>query len=152
MPESDEVPGLAPPVLSDGAAAANRSPQSVNVADAASEHIIDLVGKIKAATTLKVVTLLRIVVYGLVVAIAVITALVLAVLGLVRLWDAYLPLDPVGRRGLAGLRGAGSTSLPRRGRLARTTPDGAEMTFEETLRRAWPEATSLLEYPGTDQS
>ena len=68
------------------------------MADAASEHIIDLVGKIKAATTLKVVTLLRIVVYGLVVAIAVITALVLVVLGLVRLWDAYLPLDPVGRR------------------------------------------------------
>lgn len=68
------------------------------MADAASEHIIDLVGKVKARTTLKVVMLLRIVVYGLVVAIALFTALVLAVLGLVRIWDAYLPLDPVGRR------------------------------------------------------
>jgi hypothetical protein len=45
-----------------------------------------------------VVTLLRIVVYGLIVVIALITALVLVVLGLVRMWDAYLPLDPVGRR------------------------------------------------------
>jgi uncharacterized BrkB/YihY/UPF0761 family membrane protein len=98
MPESDEVPGSAPRIPGDGVGAASRSPQAVNVADAASEHIIDLVGKVKARTTLKVVTLLRIVVYGLVVAIALFTALVLAVLGLVRIWDAYLPLDPVGRR------------------------------------------------------
>ncbi len=98
MPESDEVPGPAPNVLDDGAAAASRSTQALNVADAASEHIIDLVGKVKARTTLKVVTLLRAVVYGLVVAVALITALVLAVLGLVRIWDAYLPLAPVGRR------------------------------------------------------
>jgi hypothetical protein len=68
------------------------------MADAASAHIIDLVGKVRARTTLKVVTLLRIVVYGLVVVVALITALVLLVLGVVRLWDAYLPLAPVGRR------------------------------------------------------
>lgn len=98
MPESDEVPGSAPRTPGDGVGAARRSAQAVNVADAASEHIIDLVGKVKARTTLKVVMLLRIVVYGLVVAIALFTALVLAVLGLVRIWDAYLPLDPVGRR------------------------------------------------------
>ncbi len=98
MSESREVPGSAPHIPGDAAAASVRSPQAVNVADAASEHIIDLVGKVKARTTLKVVTLLRIVVYGLVVAVALVTALVLIVLGLVRLWDAYLPLAPVGRR------------------------------------------------------
>ena len=68
------------------------------MADAASEHIIELVGKVKARTTLKVLTLLRVVVYGLVVVVALVTALVLATLGVVRIWDAYLPLGPVGRR------------------------------------------------------
>ena len=47
---------------------------------------------------MKVVTLLRVVVYGLVVLIALLTALVLALIGVVRMWDAYVPLDPVGRR------------------------------------------------------
>jgi hypothetical protein len=41
---------------------------------------------------------LRAVVYGLVVVVALVTALVLLILGLVRLWDVYLPLSPLGRR------------------------------------------------------
>jgi hypothetical protein len=68
------------------------------VAAAASERIVGLVGKVQARTTLKVVTLLRVVVYGLVVVVALVTALLLAVIGLVRIWDAYLPLSPLGRR------------------------------------------------------
>jgi hypothetical protein len=98
MPESDEVPATAPVVPGDGAGPGGRSPHTLDMADAASAHIVDLVGKVRDRTTLKVVTLLRIVVYGLVVAIALITALVLIVLGVVRMWDAYLPLAPVGRR------------------------------------------------------
>jgi hypothetical protein len=99
MPESDEVPEPVGKVPGDSAGdPTGGSPQLINVADAASEHIIDLVGKVKARTTLKVVTLLRVVVYGLVVAVALVTALVLAVLGLVRIWDAYIPVGPVGRR------------------------------------------------------
>ncbi|MGA3219842.1 MAG: hypothetical protein ABSE77_12330 [Acidimicrobiales bacterium] len=98
MPESDEVPVPARNVPGDSAGVPGRSPQAVNMADAASEHIVELVGKVKARTTLKVVTLLRVVVYGLVVAIALATALALAILGFVRMWDAYLPLEPVGRR------------------------------------------------------
>jgi hypothetical protein len=126
MPESDEVPAaarVAPP--GDGAGPAGRSPQSVDIADAASARIIDLVGKVRARTTLKVVTLLRIVVYGLVVAIALITALVLIVLGVVRIWDAYLPLDPVGRRVwlgyvvVGGLLFLGGAALLGRHRTAR---------------------------------
>jgi hypothetical protein len=114
MPESDEL-SAAPQVPGDAADAPGRRPQAANVAAAASDRIIEMVGKVKARTTLKVVTLLRAVVYGLVVIVALLTALVLAVLGLVRLWDAYLPLSPLGRRvwlgyvvvgGLAFLAGA----------------------------------------------
>jgi hypothetical protein len=43
-------------------------------------------------------TVLRVVVYGLVVAVALLVALVLGVIGLVRMWDAYVPLSPEGRR------------------------------------------------------
>jgi hypothetical protein len=98
MPESEEAHAPARNVPGDGAEAPGRNPQAVNMADTASEHIIELVGKVKARTTLKVVTLLRVVVYGVVVVVALVTALVLATLGVVRIWDAYLPLDPVGRR------------------------------------------------------
>jgi multisubunit Na+/H+ antiporter MnhG subunit len=56
------------------------------------------VGWVKARTTLPVVKILRAIVYGLVVLVAALTALVLALLGLVRMWDVYLPLHPVGRR------------------------------------------------------
>ena len=95
------------------------------MADAASDHIIDLVGKVRARTTLKVVTLLRIVVYGLSGCHALITALVLLVLGVVRIWDAYLPLAPVGRRVwlgyvvVGGLLFLGGAALLGRRRTAR---------------------------------
>jgi len=84
--------------VGDAADGAGRTAQTANVAAAASERIVGLVGKVQARTTLKVVTLLRVVVYGLVVVVALVTALLLAVIGLVRIWDAYLPLSPLGRR------------------------------------------------------
>ncbi len=101
MPESDQLSAPAPQAPGNETGAAGQIPQAANVAAAAaaaSERIVDLVGKVRARTTLKVMVLLRVVVYGLVVSIAVITALVLAVLGLVRMWDAYVPLNPLGRR------------------------------------------------------
>jgi hypothetical protein len=98
MPESDQLSPPAPQAQGSGAGATGQIPGAASVAAAASERIVDLVDKVRARTTLKVMVVLRAVVYGLVVSIAVITALVLAVLGLVRMWDAYLPLDPLGRR------------------------------------------------------
>jgi hypothetical protein len=98
MSESDEFSAPGSHAPGDSADGVGRSTQTVNVAAAASEHIVDFVAKVKARTTLRVVVLLRFIVYGLVVAIALVTALVLAVLGLVRMWDAYIPLNPLGRR------------------------------------------------------
>jgi len=63
-----------------------------------SDRVIGGVAWVKARTTLRALTVLRAVVYGLVVVVALVTALVLLILGLVRLWDVYLPLSPLGRR------------------------------------------------------
>ena len=73
--------------------------------------------------TRPIVTVLRGLVYGFVVMIAVITAGVLGLIGVVRIWDAYVPVQPLGRRvwlgyvvigGLIFLGGA--TLLARRSR------------------------------------
>jgi multisubunit Na+/H+ antiporter MnhG subunit len=63
-----------------------------------SGRVVDGVGWLKARTTVPVVRILRAVVYGLIVVVAALTALVLAVLGVVRMWDVYMPVHPVGRR------------------------------------------------------
>jgi hypothetical protein len=63
-----------------------------------SDRVIDGVAWVKARTTVRALTALRAVVYGLVVVVALVTALVLLALGLIRMWDAYLPLSPLGRR------------------------------------------------------
>jgi hypothetical protein len=67
-------------------------------ADELSGRVIDGVGWLKARTTVPIVKVLRAIVYGLVVLVAAVTALVLAVLGVVRMWDAYVPVHPLGRR------------------------------------------------------
>jgi hypothetical protein len=67
-------------------------------ADELSDRVIDGVDWVKDRTTLRALTALRAVVYGLVVLVAAVTALLFLVIGLVRLWDVYLPLGPVGRR------------------------------------------------------
>lgn len=63
-----------------------------------SDRVIDGVAWVKARTTVRALTALRAVVYGLVVVVALVTALVLLALGFIRMWDAYLPLSPLGRR------------------------------------------------------
>jgi hypothetical protein len=60
--------------------------------------VINTVDRVKAKGTLKVVTLLRLVVYGVVILAALSTALILGVIGVVRIWDVYVPLSPIGRR------------------------------------------------------
>jgi hypothetical protein len=73
-------------------------PQVAAWAGDLSGRVIDGVGWLKARTTVPVVKILRAIVYGLIVVVAAMTALVLAVLGVVRMWDVYLPVHPVGRR------------------------------------------------------
>ncbi len=63
-----------------------------------SERVIDTVARVKSRTTVKVVTALRLLVYGFVVVVSLVTAAVLATLGVVRIWDAYVPVQPLGRR------------------------------------------------------
>jgi hypothetical protein len=63
-----------------------------------SDYVVDGVGWLKARTTVPAMTVLRVLVYGLVVAVALLVAFVLGVIGLVRMWDAYVPLSPEGRR------------------------------------------------------
>src|SRR5580658_9331915 len=73
-------------------------PQVKAWADEVSDYVVDGVGWVKARTTVPVMTVLRVVVYGLVVAVALLVAFVLGVIGLERMWDAYVPLSPEGRR------------------------------------------------------
>lgn len=60
--------------------------------------VLNTVDKVKVTATLKVVTALRLVVYGVIIVTAALTGLILGLLGVVRIWDVYIPIDPVGRR------------------------------------------------------
>jgi hypothetical protein len=46
----------------------------------------------------RVVTVLRLIVYGVVILAALATAGLLFLVGVVRIWDVYVPLQPLGRR------------------------------------------------------
>lgn len=109
MPDSDDrtEPSTvaAAPVVHDAATPNGPSdpksapgPQVKAWADELSDYVVEGVGWLKACTTVPVMTVLRVVVYGLVVAVALLVALVLGVIGLERMWDAYIPLSPEGRR------------------------------------------------------
>ena len=73
-------------------------PQVEAWAGEVSGRVVDGVGWLRARTTVPIVRALRAIAYGLVVVVALVTALVLMTIGLVRMWDVYLPLHPVGRR------------------------------------------------------
>jgi hypothetical protein len=53
---------------------------------------------LKKHATLRVTTLLGVVVYGLVALVGLLSALGLALIAVVRIWDVYLPVNPEGRR------------------------------------------------------
>jgi hypothetical protein len=109
MPDSDDRAepsnGPAPGVVQDAGTPTDRpnpapvpGPQVKAWAGELSDYVVDGVGWLKARTTVPVMTVLRVLVYGLVVAVALLVAFVLGVIGLVRMWDAYVPLSPEGRR------------------------------------------------------
>jgi hypothetical protein len=109
MPDSDDrtepktgaAPGVAPGAETPtGPSNPTPSPgrQVKAWADELSDYVVEGVGWLKARTTVPVMTVLRVLVYGLVVAVALLVAIVLGVVGLVRMWDAYVPLSPEGRR------------------------------------------------------
>src|SRR5580658_10589304 len=109
MPDSDDrtqlSTGSAPGVAQDAgapsgptSATSTPGPQLKAWADELSDYVVDGIGWLKARTTVPVMTVLRVLVYGLVVAVALLVAIVLGVIGLVRMWDAYVPLSPEGRR------------------------------------------------------
>jgi hypothetical protein len=109
MPDSDDraepSTGAAPGVAQDGGTptvppnpTSTPGPQLKAWADEVSDYVVEGVGWLKARTTVPVMTVLRVLVYGLVVAVALLVAIVLGVIGLVRIWDAYVPLSPEGRR------------------------------------------------------
>jgi hypothetical protein len=82
------------------AAQAPRSAQSQldTWAEQAADYVVQGVGWLKARTTTRAQTALRAVVYGVVVLVAVIAAFVLLVISLVRIWNVYVPIEPLGRR------------------------------------------------------
>jgi hypothetical protein len=132
MPDSDDrtepSTGSAPGVAQDaGPSAGPPNPTSTPGAqvkawaDQLSDYVVEGVGWLKARTTVPVMTVLRVLVYGLVVVVALAVAVVLGIIGLVRIWDAYVPLSPEGRRVWLGyvvlgglLFAAGAVLLARR--------------------------------------
>jgi hypothetical protein len=67
-------------------------------ADELSGYAINGVAWLKARTTVRVLTVLRAVVYALIILVALVAAMVFFVIGLTRLWDVYVPIEPLGRR------------------------------------------------------
>jgi hypothetical protein len=67
-------------------------------ADQLADYVVQGVGWLKARTTTKAQTVLRAVVYGVVVLVSVLAAFVLLVISLVRIWNVYVPIEPLGRR------------------------------------------------------
>ena len=107
MPESDAAPtqqlpaaGASPP----GGGAVPRDervgpgPEVAQWADELSDRVIGGVDWFKSRTTVPVLKVLRAVVYGVVVLVAFLMAGILAVIGAVRIWDAYIPVHPLSRR------------------------------------------------------
>lgn len=74
------------------------SGQASALAGELSERIIAAVDWARSHTTVPVLAVLRAVVYGLVALVALLTSVVLFTIGVVRIWDAYVPVQPIGMR------------------------------------------------------
>jgi hypothetical protein len=61
-------------------------------------HIVGAVDWLKARATLRLTTLLTLLVYGSVALAGLLAAVVFLVVGTVRIWDVYVPVHPEGRR------------------------------------------------------
>jgi hypothetical protein len=62
------------------------------------DRVESVVGTIRDKTTVPITKVSRIVVFGLIVAVGGITALLLVIVAALRIADAYLPFAPLGRR------------------------------------------------------
>lgn len=74
------------------------SAQASALAGELSDRVVDVVAWVRARTTVRVVTLMRALVYGSIALVALVAAAVLATTGVVRVWDAYVPVYPLGTR------------------------------------------------------
>ncbi|MGH9106296.1 MAG: hypothetical protein ACRDZX_10755 [Acidimicrobiales bacterium] len=104
MPDNEGAP---PAVERDGSVGVVPGPapvrpptgtQAQGLASELSERVVQGVGWLRSRTTVPALTVMRAVVYGLIVIAGAIGALVFGVLGVVRIWDAYVPLGALGRR------------------------------------------------------
>ncbi|HTW07709.1 MAG TPA: hypothetical protein VME46_09370 [Acidimicrobiales bacterium] len=140
MPESEEAGPPAPAATGEagstagagsagqpapGAGPAARPQPAAAWADELSNRVVEGVGWVRARTTVPIVRVLRAAVYGLVALVALVTGIFFGLLALVRMWDVYVPVHPVGRRVWLGyvvlgsaLMASGVVVLARRG-LAR---------------------------------
>ena len=66
--------------------------------DQIADRIESLVGTVRDKTTVPVTTAARAVVFGVVVAFLAVAALLLLIIGVIRVLDVYLPFHPIGRR------------------------------------------------------
>jgi hypothetical protein len=73
-------------------------PQVAELADQLTGRLVGGVGWLKARATFPAVKLMRAVVYGLVALVGLLTAAVLGLVGVVRIWDVYVPVHPLARR------------------------------------------------------
>ena len=77
---------------------ADTSGQSAAWPAQVTERIESVVGTVRDKTTVPALTVARAVVYGVLAAVLGTTLLILLVIGVLRLADAYVPLHPIGRR------------------------------------------------------
>ena len=73
-------------------------PQVSQWAEDLTERVVGTVGWLKSRTTVPVVEALRAIVYGFAAVVALLAAAVLGLIGVVRIWDVYLPVHPLARR------------------------------------------------------
>ena len=106
MVDSEDLSTPPPPTSSSGdQSGLNGGPQAppaktqvATWADELSGYVIEGVAWLRAMTTVRALTALRALVYGIVIVVALVAALVFAIIGLVRIWDVYVPIEPLGRR------------------------------------------------------
>jgi hypothetical protein len=107
MAQSEDLSSAPPPASSpsdgNGLHAAPQPPPAAKTqvgawADELSSYVIDGVAWLRAMTTVRALTALRALVYGIVVIVALVAALLFITISLVRIWDVYVPIEPLGRR------------------------------------------------------
>jgi hypothetical protein len=87
------------------------SPAPHDWTDEVVDRIESMVGTVRDRATAPVIKVAQALVFGLIAAVMAVVLLVLSVIGLVRLIDAYLPFHPLGRRVWVTYAGLGAIFL-----------------------------------------